>query len=120
MQNAVSNLAQPPLSGLKVLDFSTLLPGPFATLMLADLGADVLHIERRDDGILRYRAADGTEGSKVGIASSLLLVRMGRRRDMCIVCPEYEIAQRLQVGVVAGAPADLDQVVPGAVGLHAL
>lgn len=34
-----------PLSGLKVLDFSTLLPGPFATLMLADLGADVVHVE---------------------------------------------------------------------------
>lgn len=34
-----------PLSGLKVLDFSTLLPGPFATLMLADLGAEVIHVE---------------------------------------------------------------------------
>ncbi len=34
-----------PLSGLKILDFSTLLPGPFATMMLADLGADVLRIE---------------------------------------------------------------------------
>ncbi len=34
-----------PLSSLKILDFSTLLPGPFATMMLADLGADVLHVE---------------------------------------------------------------------------
>jgi len=33
------------LSSLKVLDFSALLPGPFATLTLADLGADVVHIE---------------------------------------------------------------------------
>ncbi|MGE8540201.1 MAG: CaiB/BaiF CoA transferase family protein [Acinetobacter sp.] len=34
-----------PLKGLKVLDFSTLLPGPFATLYLADMGAEVVHIE---------------------------------------------------------------------------
>lgn len=34
------------LSGLKILDFSTLLPGPFATLLLADLGAEVIHVER--------------------------------------------------------------------------
>lgn len=33
------------LSGLKILDFSYLLPGPLATLTLADLGADVLKIE---------------------------------------------------------------------------
>ncbi len=32
------------LSGLKVLDFSTLLPGPYATLVLADLGAEVLKV----------------------------------------------------------------------------
>ena len=34
-----------PLNNLKVLDFSTLLPGPFATMMLADMGAEVLRIE---------------------------------------------------------------------------
>lgn len=34
-----------PLSSLKVLDFSALLPGPFGTLILADLGADVLRVE---------------------------------------------------------------------------
>ena len=35
-----------PLSGLLVLDFSTLLPGPLASLMLAEAGAEVLKIER--------------------------------------------------------------------------
>ena len=33
------------LSNLKILDFSTLVPGPFATMMLADLGANVLRVE---------------------------------------------------------------------------
>jgi crotonobetainyl-CoA:carnitine CoA-transferase CaiB-like acyl-CoA transferase len=35
-----------PLQGLLVLDFSTLLPGPLATLMLAEAGARVIRIER--------------------------------------------------------------------------
>lgn len=34
-----------PLSSLKVLDFSGLLPGPFGTMLLADMGADVLRVE---------------------------------------------------------------------------
>ena len=33
------------LNGLKILDFSSLLPGPLATMMFADLGADVIHVE---------------------------------------------------------------------------
>lgn len=32
------------LENLKILDFSTLLPGPYASLMLADMGAEVLKI----------------------------------------------------------------------------
>ena len=34
-----------PLASLKILDFSTLLPGPFGSMMLADLGAEVLRVE---------------------------------------------------------------------------
>jgi crotonobetainyl-CoA:carnitine CoA-transferase CaiB-like acyl-CoA transferase len=34
-----------PLEGIKVADFSALIPGPFATAILADLGADVIKVE---------------------------------------------------------------------------
>src|SRR5512133_3698461 len=33
-----------PLEGLRILDFTTLLPGPYATMTLSDLGADVLRV----------------------------------------------------------------------------
>ncbi|QCK86319.1 CoA transferase [Phreatobacter aquaticus] len=40
----------PPLSGLKVLDFSNLLPGPLASLILAEAGAEVIKVERPGTG----------------------------------------------------------------------
>jgi len=42
-----------PLKGLVVLDFSTLLPGPLATLILAEAGAEVLKIERPGGDAMR-------------------------------------------------------------------
>jgi alpha-methylacyl-CoA racemase len=46
-----------PLSGITVLDFTTLLPGPLATLMLAEAGAEVIKIERPGGEDMRHYAA---------------------------------------------------------------
>lgn len=52
-----------PLTGTLVLDFSTLLPGPMATLILAEAGAEVIKIERpgRGDEMRTYVPRWGTD-----------------------------------------------------------
>ena len=62
-EKGVPGAARPgPLTGIRVLDFSTLLPGPMATLMLAEAGAEVIKIEHPDgENMRRFRPSWGRE-----------------------------------------------------------
>jgi crotonobetainyl-CoA:carnitine CoA-transferase CaiB-like acyl-CoA transferase len=68
-----------PLAGIRVLDLTRLLPGPVATLHLADLGADVIKIE--DPGAGDYARSMGAAGARApGQASAFFrLVNRNKR-----------------------------------------
>src|SRR5579872_7367916 len=54
--------AEGPLAGVRVLDFGRFIAGPYCGMLLADMGADVIRIDRRDGSEDRYIApltADG-------------------------------------------------------------
>ena len=63
------------LAGVRVLDLSRLLPGPFLTMILADMGADVVKIEdpRLGDYMRAFPPAKG------GISGRYLAVNRGKR-----------------------------------------
>ncbi len=64
-----------PLEGLVVLDFTRLLPGPFATQLLCNLGADVIKIE--DPGLGDYMRT--VPPSIQGVSYPFLMVNRGKR-----------------------------------------
>jgi len=105
-----------PLEGLKVLDLSRLLPGPYATLLLADLGAQVDKVEdpaSGGDGIRAvppFRAGEsavfyGLNRNKRSVALDLkspagqqALRALARRADVLVESFRPGVMERLGLG----------------------
>jgi alpha-methylacyl-CoA racemase len=72
-------MRQKPLSGIRVLDLTRLLPGPVCTLHLADLGADVIKVE--DTGAGDYAR---TLGVGAGRLAPVFLAINRNKRSVCV------------------------------------
>ena len=53
---------QGPLSGIKVLDLSRILAGPFCTMNLGDMGAEIIKIEQPEKVMTQERGALHLQG----------------------------------------------------------
>ncbi|HVB16120.1 MAG TPA: CoA transferase, partial [Stellaceae bacterium] len=63
MSSAAEGSGRLPLAGLVVIDFGQIFQGPYATLLLAKNGADVIKIEPPGGEPLRRRARPGTSAT---------------------------------------------------------
>jgi len=96
-----------PLEGIRVLDFSTLLPGPLATLMLAEAGAEVFKIERPPAGD-EMRAYS----PKVG-RDSLAFAQLNRGKRSVALDLKQEGALKRLLPLLRSADVLLEQFRPG-------
>ncbi|HSB20885.1 MAG TPA: CaiB/BaiF CoA-transferase family protein [Anaeromyxobacteraceae bacterium] len=107
-----------PLAGLRVLDLSRLYPGPYATLVLADLGADVVKVEEPAGGdYLRWMPPLAGKQSgffhalnrnKRSLALDLkapggaaVLLRLARRADVVVESFRPGVMDKLGIGWAA-------------------
>ena len=97
----------PPLTGLKVIDLTRVLAGPFCTMMLGDMGADVVKVEEPGLG-------DESRGWApfIGDQSSYYLSVNRNKRSVALDLKTVEGAEAL-VGLIATADVLVENVRPG-------
>jgi alpha-methylacyl-CoA racemase len=109
-----------PLTGVRVLDLSRLLPGPFATMILAGLGADVIKVEDLDGGdYMRWMPPlrDGAGAMFTAInrdkRSLSLDLKSKRGRELFL-----DLAARSNVVLESFRPGVMDRLGLGMTALH--
>src|SRR5215831_10516296 len=97
-----------PLAGIRVVDFGRFIAGPYCAMLLADMGADVIRVDRRQGSEDRYLAPVAATGEGTYFLS---LNRNKRSLTLDTAKPESaEIIRRLAARadvVVANLPIDV-------------
>jgi alpha-methylacyl-CoA racemase len=107
-----------PLEGTLVLDFSTLLPGPMATLILAEAGAEVVKIERPGGEDMRAYpprwGSDSVNFAMLNRGKKSLVLDLKEERDRARLAPLIAradvIVEQFRPGVMARLGLDYESV----------
>ncbi|MCK4644896.1 MAG: CoA transferase [Candidatus Aminicenantes bacterium] len=97
-----------PLSDVRILDLSRMLAGPFASMMLADLGAEVIKIEDPDGG-----DKTRTMGPKLSEGQSAYFLSINRNKKSLTLDLRKERAREVFYKLVKMADVVLDNFRPG-------
>jgi len=95
-----------PLENIRVLDFTTLLPGPFATLILAEAGAEVIKIERPGGEEMR------NDRPKLGHSGTLFSMLNRAKKSVEIDLKQDGAVDRLRP-LIESADVVIEQFRPG-------
>ena len=101
-----------PLAGLRVLDLSRLLPGPFCSLLLADFGADVVKVEDTGMGDYVRWSPPYYEGAAESSRSALFLALNRNKRSVRVNLKSDE-GREVLLRLVAGADVLIESFRPG-------
>ena len=99
-----------PLSGVKVLDISQVMAGPYACMLLADLGADVIKIEPPGSG----DQTRGSMGFKMKGPDSMGFLNMNRNKRSVTLNLKSEAGRELLLRMAKDADILIENYRPGA------
>jgi crotonobetainyl-CoA:carnitine CoA-transferase CaiB-like acyl-CoA transferase len=99
-----------PLSGIRVIDLSAVISGPFGTSMLADQGADVIMVERADSPDIVRQSGALVEGSGM----SAMFASMNRNKRNIALDLKQETGRTLLKQLVRDADVVVQNFRPGA------
>lgn len=102
---AAGTLAAGPLAGIRVVELAGIGPGPYACMLLADMGAEVLRVDRPGGGTLSLAAHDVLDRGRRSVAVDLkspagaeVVLRLVERADVLVEGFRPGVAERLGVG----------------------
>ncbi len=104
-----------PLQGLKVIDFSMLLPGPLTTLILGDLGAEIIKVEPPGGDYARHMKSHMFDGANRGKKSIVLNMKAPKARPVV-----EKLAAHGDVAIEGFRPGVADKLGFGSKALHAI